>query len=167
MISNGRYILKKNTAPYIGNVLDRQKHQETKLQWSNKTGRDKQEKDGKTKHHSRRVKMKRLKLKNGPFASLKTSSIPFPLDTPHQTVQHNPPYSYIAMPPEIAWPRIQQIHYSLRHHPTNTKQAKDHTPHLICYRTVKEEMIYRFPTPFAHITPLKNNKMPLPKIIRS
>ena len=31
-ISNGRYILKKNTAPYIGNVLDRQKHQETKLQ---------------------------------------------------------------------------------------------------------------------------------------
>ena len=34
----------------MGNVLDRQKHQETKLQWSNKTGRDKQEKDGKTKH---------------------------------------------------------------------------------------------------------------------
>ena len=32
LISNGKYILKKNTAPYIGNVLDRQKHQETKLQ---------------------------------------------------------------------------------------------------------------------------------------
>ena len=29
-------------------------------------------------------KEKRLKLKNGPFASLKTSSIPFLLDTPHQ-----------------------------------------------------------------------------------
>ena len=31
-ISKGKYILKKNTAPYIGNVLERQKHQETKLQ---------------------------------------------------------------------------------------------------------------------------------------
>ena len=25
----------------------------------------------------------------------------------------------------------------------------------------------RFPTPFAHKTPLKNNKMPLPKVINS
>ena len=58
LISNGRYIL-NNTARYIGNVLDRQKHQETKLQWSNKTRRDKQEKDSKTKHHSRRVKKKK------------------------------------------------------------------------------------------------------------
>ena len=49
------------------------------------------------------------------------------------------------MTPEIACPTIQQIHYPLRHHPTNTKQAKYHTPHLISYRTVKEEMIYRFP----------------------
>ena len=59
LISNGKYILKKNTAPYIGNVLDRQKHQETKLQWLNKIGREKQEKEGKTKHHSRRVKQKK------------------------------------------------------------------------------------------------------------
>ena len=54
---------------------------------------------------------------------------------------------------------VQQSNKStnpLRHHPTNTKQAKDHTPHLISYRTVKEEMIYRFPTPFAHKTPLKD-----------
>ena len=35
------------------------KHQETKLQWSSKTGRESQEKDGKTKHHSRRVKKKK------------------------------------------------------------------------------------------------------------
>ena len=59
LISNGKYILKKNTTPYIGNVLDRQKHQETKLQWSNKIRREKQEKDGITKHHSRRVKKKK------------------------------------------------------------------------------------------------------------
>ena len=71
------------------------------------------------------------------------------------------------MTPEIACPTIQQIHYPLRHHPTNTKQAKDHTLHLISYRTVKEEMIYRFPTPFAHKTPLKENNMPLLKVIYS
>ena len=53
LISKGRYILKKNSAPHIGNVLRSQKHQETKLQRSNKAGRDKQEKAGKTKHHSR------------------------------------------------------------------------------------------------------------------
>ena len=61
MISKGRYIKKKNSAPYIGNVLTRQKHQETKLQRSNKAGRDKQEKAGKTKHHSRRVRTMLLK----------------------------------------------------------------------------------------------------------
>ena len=59
LISKGRYIKKKNSAPYIGNVLRRQKHQETKLQRSNKAGRDKQEKAGKTKHHSRRVRKKK------------------------------------------------------------------------------------------------------------
>ena len=59
LISNGKYILKKNTVPYIGNVLDRQKRQETKLQWLNKIGREKQDKEGKTKHHSRRVKKKK------------------------------------------------------------------------------------------------------------
>ena len=59
LISKGRYIIKKNSAPYIGNVLRRQKHQETKLQRSNKAGRDKQEKAGKTKHHSRRVRKKK------------------------------------------------------------------------------------------------------------
>ena len=69
------------------------------------------------------------------------------------------------MTPEIACPTIQQVHYPFKHHPTNPKQAKDHTPHLIRYRTVKEEMIYRFPTPFAHKTPLKDNKMPLPKVV--
>ena len=71
------------------------------------------------------------------------------------------------MPPEIARPIIQQIHYPLRHYPTNTKQAKDHTPHLKSYMTVKEEMIYKFPTPFAHKTPLKDKKMPLPKLVYS
>ena len=107
LISNGRYILKKNTAPYIGNVLDRQKHQETKVQRSNKIGRDKQEKDGKTKHHSRRVKKKKkLKLKNGPFTTLKASSIPFPPDTPQQTVRHHPPNNYVTMTPKVARPTI-------------------------------------------------------------
>ena len=69
--------------------------------------------------------------------------------------------------PEIACPTIQQVHYPLRHHPTNPKQVKDHSPHLIRYRTVKEEMIYRFSTPFAHKTPLKDNKMPLSKVVYS
>ena len=112
-------------------------------------------------------KEKRLKLKNGPIAILKASQIPFPPDTPHQTVRHYPPNNYITMSPEVTRPAIQQVRYPLRHHPTNTKQAKDHTPHLKCNRTVKEEMIYKFPTPFAHKTPLKNNKVPLLKIIYS
>ena len=98
---------------------------------------------------------------------LKASQILFPPNTPHQTMRHNPPNNYITMSPKIARPAIQQIRYPLRHHPTNTKQTKDHTPYLRCNRTVKEEMIYRFPTPFAHKTPLKNNKVPLPKIIYS
>ena len=97
--------------------------------------------------------------------TLKASRIPFPPDTPHQTVRHKPQNNYITMMPNIACPTIQQIHYPLRHHPKNPKQAKDHTPHLISYRTMKEEMIYRFPIPFAHKTPLKDNKMPLPKVV--
>ena len=44
---------------YIGNVWKRQKNQETKLQRSSNTGREIQEKCGKTKHHSRRVKKKK------------------------------------------------------------------------------------------------------------
>ena len=69
------------------------------------TQEERQEKKGKTKHHSRRVKKKeekRLKLKNGPFTTLKASSIPLPPDTPHQTVRHHPPYNYITMTPEVA-----------------------------------------------------------------
>ena len=85
---------------------------------------------------------------------LKASRILLSPNTPHQTVRHNPPNNNITMLPEIARPTIQQIHYPLRHHPTNTKQSNDHTPHLKSYRIVKEEMIYRFPTPFAHKTPL-------------
>ena len=112
----------KNTAPYIGNVLKRQKHQEIKVKCSSNPEREIQEKEGKTKHHSRRVaKKKDLKLKNGPFTILKASWIPFSLDTPHQTVRHNPPNNYITLPPKIARPAIQQIRYPLRHHPTNTK----------------------------------------------
>ena len=49
----------KNTAPYIGNVLKRQKHQEVKVQYSSNLEREKQEKEGKTKHHSRRVAKKK------------------------------------------------------------------------------------------------------------
>ena len=128
------------------NVLKRQKHQEIKVQCLSNPEREIQEKEGKTEHHSRRVeKKKRLKLKNGPFTILKASRIPFSPNTPHQIVQHNPPNNYITMSPEIARPSIQQICYPLRHHPTNTKQTKDHTPYLRCNRTVKEEMIYRFP----------------------
>ena len=73
-------------------------------------------------------------------------------------MRHKPPNYHITMTPEFACPTIQQIHYPLRHHPTNTKQAKDHTPHLKGYRTVKEEMIYRFPTPFAHKTPTQGQQ---------
>ena len=99
--------------------------------------------------------------------TLKASRIPLPPETSHQIVWHKPPNNHITMMLEIACPTIQQIHYLLRHNPTNPKQAKDHIPHLISYRTVKEEMIYRFLTPFAHKTPLKDNKMPLPKVIYS
>ena len=49
----------KNTAPYIGNVLKRQKHQEIKVQCSSNPEREIQEKEGKTKHHSRRVEKKK------------------------------------------------------------------------------------------------------------
>ena len=58
LISDIKILSKKknNTAQYIGNVLNGQKHQDTKLQRSRKTRRERQEKDGKTKHHSRRVK---------------------------------------------------------------------------------------------------------------
>ena len=78
--------------------VSRNQIQETKLQRSSNTGRETQEKGGKTKHHSRRVKKKkRLKLKNGPFATLKTSRIPLPPDTPHQTMRHNPPYNFFLI----------------------------------------------------------------------
>ena len=40
-------------------MYKKEKNQETKLQWSSNTGREIQEKDGKTKHHSRRVKKKK------------------------------------------------------------------------------------------------------------
>ena len=56
-------------------------------------------------------KEKRLKLKNGPIAILKASQIPFPPDTPHQTVRHNPPNNYVTMSPEVTRPAIQQVHY--------------------------------------------------------
>ena len=49
----------KNTAPYIGNVLKRQKHQENKVKCSSNLEREIQEKEGKTKHHSRRVEKKK------------------------------------------------------------------------------------------------------------
>ena len=49
----------KNTAPYIGNVLKRQKHQENKVQCSSNPEREIQGKEGKTKHHSRRVEKKK------------------------------------------------------------------------------------------------------------
>ena len=68
------------------------KNQEPKLQWSSKTGREKQEKDGRAKFLSRRVwKKKDLKLENRPFTTLKDSSIPFLLNTPHQVMRHKPP----------------------------------------------------------------------------
>ena len=41
--------------------------------------------------------MKRLKLKNGPFATLKAYRIPFPPNTPQQTVRHHPPNNFITM----------------------------------------------------------------------
>ena len=47
-------------------------------------------------------KEKRLKLKNGPFATLKASRILFPPDTPHQVVRHKPPNNYITTLPKIA-----------------------------------------------------------------
>ena len=49
----------KKTAPYIGNVLKRQKHQEIKVRCSSNPEREIQEKEGKTKHHSRRVARKK------------------------------------------------------------------------------------------------------------
>ena len=55
---------------------------------------------------------------------LKASRILLSPNTPHQTMRHNPPNNNITMLPEIARPTIQQIHYPLRHHPTNTNKQK-------------------------------------------
>ena len=52
----------KNTAPYIGNVLKRQRHQEIKVQCSSNPKKEIQETEGKTKHHSRRVEKKKKNL---------------------------------------------------------------------------------------------------------
>ena len=58
LISNIKFLLKTHS-PVHRKSTKRQKHQETNLQWSSNTGRDIQEKDGKTRHHSRRVKKKK------------------------------------------------------------------------------------------------------------
>ena len=57
-ISNIKILLKTHS-PVHRKCTKRQKHQETKLQWLSNTGRDIQEKDGKTRHHSSRVKKKK------------------------------------------------------------------------------------------------------------
>ena len=68
-------ILLKTHSPVHRICTKRQKHQETKLQWSSNAGREIQEKDGKTRHHSRRVKrMKDLSsiMTSNPIAHLQS-----------------------------------------------------------------------------------------------
>ena len=111
MISNLK-VYWKNTAPYIGNVQKRQKtsrNQSTMIKQPRK-GITRKRRYTQTPFEKSR-KEKRLKLKNGPIAILKASQIPFPPDTPHQTVRHNPPNNYVTMSPEVTRPAIQQVHY--------------------------------------------------------
>ena len=47
----------------------------------------------------------------------------------------------------------------------NPKQTKHQRSQLICYRAMKKKMIHQLPTPFAHITPIKDNDSPFLKVI--
>ena len=71
------------------------------------------------------------------------------------------------MPTKLALPKSQQLTNFIWHNSMNTKQTKNHGPQLISYRTLKEKVIHRFPTPFTHKAPLYQCNMPLPKIIYS
>ena len=135
LISNIKILLK--TQPSTQEMYKKAKTSRNQIAMIQQHRKGNARKNGKTRHHSRRIKKKKDLNSIMDHSRPSTSRIPFPLDTPHQTVWHRPPNNYITMTLEIACPTIQQIYYPLRHHPTNTKQAKDHTPYLISYRTVK------------------------------
>ena len=75
------------------------------------------------------------------------------------------PKAYIAMTPKLTLPRLKQLNYLMRHNPMNSKQTKHQRPQLKCYGAMKKKMIHRLLTPLTHITLIKNNKMPLAKVI--
>ena len=126
------------------------KNQEPNLQWSSKIGREKQEKCDKAILQSRRVCKKKDLI----------SSIPFTLNTTHQTMWHKSPKIYIVMLPKFTLPRLKQLNYLKRHNPLKSKQTQHHGPHLKSYRAMKKKMIHQLPTPLTHVTKIKNNNTP-------
>ena len=67
--------------------------------------------------HSNLIKYKRkgIKIKNSPFRSLKTSSIPFSPKAPNNAMWHCLPEGYISMPSERTLPNYEHINNFLRH----------------------------------------------------
>jgi hypothetical protein len=76
---------------------------------------------------------------------LKTSIVPFPPNTPHQTNRNALPDCTKSMTPKVTLPESYKIYYPPRHHPMDTKEGKNHIPNFPQKRTVKKQMVYCFP----------------------
>ena len=98
---------------------------------------------------------------------LKMPVIPLLPNAPHQTVRDSHPNSTIPMSPKLSLLASQQLLHHLRHNPMNAKQSKHHRPQIKSKGAMDKEVVYWFPIPSTHTTPIQNQNLPFPKIINS
>ena len=104
---------------------------------------------------------RRLNLQQGPFTSLKTSSLQIHHIKQCSTSLHKSILQCrLNLPCQVSNNSIT----FMWHNSVNSKQTKHQRPQLKCNGAMKKKMIHRLPTPLTHITPVKNNNRPLQKL---
>ena len=157
-IGNEKKIINKETnlstlAMHYGGI-----DQEPKLQQSRKTRKMQQS------HTPSKESMqeRRLNLQQGPFTSLKTSSLQIHHIKQCSTSLHKSILqSCLNLPCQVSNNSIT----FMCHNSVNSKQTKHQRPQLKCNGAMKKKMIHRLPTPLTHITSVKNNNTPFVKVI--
>ena len=105
---------------------------------------------------------RRLNLQQGPFTSLKTSSLQIHHIKQCSTSLHKSILqSCLNLPCQVSNNSIT----FMCHNSVNSKQTKHQRPQLKCNGAMKKKMIHRLPTPLTHITSVKNNNTPFVKVI--
>ncbi len=86
--------------------------------------------------------------------SIKDHLVSFIPQISHGAQRHSSPHLSCTMAMKMSLPHFKKHIHKFGHHTHQPKQCEDKRPNICCQRTMKQQVINRFPTAFTHTRPI-------------